>query len=96
LDDLIDSSSFMVGGTQLMSQSKLSTEAVLLQGDFLRNAMSFYSTVAIYLNSVIVPGRAFVDGYPELPLPPQVPPLFANLPEWYVEDIAEFLLFCLQ
>jgi hypothetical protein len=57
--------------------------------------MSFYSSVAVYLNSVIVPG--LVEGYPpELPLPPQVPALFANLPEWYVEDMTEFLLFCLQ
>lgn len=35
-------------------------------------------------------------GRPTLPLSKDVPPGFAALPEWYVEDIAEFLLFALQ
>ena len=31
-----------------------------------------------------------------LPLPPTLPELFAALPEWYLDDLAEFLLFVLQ
>lgn len=31
-----------------------------------------------------------------LPLPPTLPELFSALPEWYLDDLAEFLLFVLQ
>lgn len=31
-----------------------------------------------------------------LPLPIHVPKLFASLPEWYIEDVADFLLFTVQ
>jgi ubiquitin conjugation factor E4 B len=78
-----------------MTQSKMSADAVILDRDFLNRCLSFYSNVASYLNSVIMPGVE-QGKLPDFPLPNEVPPLFANLPEWYVEDIAEFLLFALQ
>jgi len=31
-----------------------------------------------------------------LPLPQEIPKVFASLPEWYVEDIAEYLLLALK
>ena len=31
-----------------------------------------------------------------LPLPQETTPVFASLPEWIVDDIADFLLFALQ
>lgn len=32
----------------------------------------------------------------KLPLTPEVPKVFAALPEFYVEDVAEFLFFIVQ
>ena len=32
----------------------------------------------------------------DLPLSPEVPKVFAAFPEWYIEDIADFLLFTIQ
>jgi hypothetical protein len=31
-----------------------------------------------------------------LPLPQETTPIFSSLPEWIVDDIADFLLFALQ
>ena len=78
-----------------MTQSKLSADAVILDGDFINRCLGFYANVAKYLNSVIMPGTE-CGVLPEFPLPAETPRIFANLPEWYVEDIAEFLLFALQ
>jgi len=70
-------------------------DVVILHEEFIRRGLTFYSNVAEYLNSVLMPG--ITNGQlPNLPLTGEVPQLFANLPEWYVEDIAEFLLFTLQ
>lgn len=73
----------------------------MLHEEFIKRCLHFYSSVAEYLNSVIIPGYNVGDPTaagraPELPLPNEAPGIFANLPEWYVEDIAEFLLFALQ
>lgn len=38
----------------------------------------------------------FLHSRAELPLPPDVPMEFAALPEFYLEDIADYLLFVLQ
>lgn len=46
------------------------------------------------LGAVLCPENAF--GTPFSGLPSAVTPLFANYPEWYVEDVAEFLLLALQ
>ncbi|CAG0888897.1 unnamed protein product [Darwinula stevensoni] len=73
-------------------RSKACSEAAILDPDLLGSCMSFYSRVAVYLLKLVrEKGESTVD--PSLPLPSQVPFLFAALPEWYIEDIAEFLLF---
>lgn len=60
----------------------------------MRRALIFYTSVAQYLLSLMTntpPGHTL----PGLPLPPTIPEAFSALPEWYIEDIAEFLLFAL-
>lgn len=78
-----------------MVQAKQGLDVVVLHEEFIRRSLMFYSNVAEYLNSVVMPGLSPGDT-PNLPLTNEVPPVFAYLPEWYVEDIAEFLLFTLQ
>lgn len=73
---------------------KACADAGLLDKQLLQRCLSFYTSVAEYLLSVLT-GHSV--GTPiTLPLPVEVPELFSALPEWYVEDIAEFLLFTLQ
>ena len=81
---------------QLINMNKASMAAVILHEDFLKRCLGFYTTVVEYLNSITIPKNESGWLVPELPLPAEVPPLFANLPEWFVEDIADFLLFVQQ
>uniref|UniRef100_A0A224XMQ8 Putative ubiquitin conjugation factor e4 b n=1 Tax=Panstrongylus lignarius TaxID=156445 RepID=A0A224XMQ8_9HEMI len=60
----------------------------------MRRALLFYTSVAEFLLQVLT--DAPYNYNPQLPLPQEPPLTFAALPEWYVEDIAEFLLFVLQ
>ncbi|XP_029674814.1 ubiquitin conjugation factor E4 B-like isoform X2 [Formica exsecta] len=76
-------------------KSKSCADAGLIDPIFLRRCLHFYISVAEVLLSLLTqttPG----DPLPELPLPQEVTCKFTALPEWYVEDIAEFLLFTLQ
>lgn len=76
------------------NKSKACADAGLLDRQLLQRSLSFYTSVAEYLLSVLTGNPV---GTPiTLPLPVEVPELFSALPEWYVEDIAEFLLFTLQ
>lgn len=54
----------------------------------------FYSTVAEFMITLL-------QGTPYIPnsniiFPDEVPDILAAIPEWFVEDIADFLLFILQ
>lgn len=54
----------------------------------------FYSTVAQFMMTLL-------QGSPYIPntsilFPVEVPDILAAIPEWFVEDIADFLLFILQ
>lgn len=61
----------------------------------MRRSLIFYTSVGEFLLSLMT-NMPHGSGIPVLPLSTTVPPAFAALPEWYVEDIAEFLLFALQ
>lgn len=77
-----------------MFRSKACADAGLLDKNLMRRALIFYTSVAQYLLSLMTntpPGQTL----PSLPLPPTTPDAFSALPEWYMEDIAEFLLFAL-
>ncbi|XP_076166948.1 ubiquitination factor E4B [Ptiloglossa arizonensis] len=78
-----------------LGKSKSCTDAGLIDPVLLRRCLHFYISVAEVLLSLLTqtpPGNPL----PELPLLQEVPQKFTALPEWYVEDIAEFLLFTLQ
>ncbi|XP_069774559.1 ubiquitin conjugation factor E4 B isoform X2 [Narcine bancroftii] len=80
--------------TQLkkLVRSKACADAGLLDENLLRRCLQFYGTL-IQLIFRLIDSR-----YPDmtLPLNPEVPKVFAALPEFYLEDIAEYLLFIVQ
>ncbi|KAJ8775019.1 hypothetical protein K2173_020023 [Erythroxylum novogranatense] len=71
---------------ELYSQEKLCYEAQILRdGAFLQRALSFYRLMVIWLVNL-------VGGF-KMPLPPNCPMLFAAMPEHFVEDAMELLIF---
>ncbi|XP_045476375.1 ubiquitin conjugation factor E4 B isoform X2 [Harmonia axyridis] len=67
-----------------MSNSKLCAEAGLLDKNLMKRTLIFYTSVAEYLLMLMNKDDAESQA------------TFSALPEWYIEDIAEFLLFILQ
>ncbi|XP_018354562.1 PREDICTED: ubiquitin conjugation factor E4 B [Trachymyrmex septentrionalis] len=81
--------------SEQLSKFKSCADAGLIDPVFLRRCLHFYISVAEVLLSLLTqtaPGNPL----PKLPLPQEVTCKFTALPEWYVEDIAEFLVFTLQ
>ncbi|XP_030897654.1 ubiquitin conjugation factor E4 B [Leptonychotes weddellii] len=80
--------------TQLkkLVRGKACADAGLLDESFLRRCLNFYGLLIQLLLRVLDPA------YPDitLPLNSDVPKVFAALPEFYVEDVAEFLFFIVQ
>ncbi|XP_029659524.1 ubiquitin conjugation factor E4 B-like isoform X2 [Formica exsecta] len=75
--------------------SKSCAEANLIESTFFSRCSHFYKSVAEFLLSLLTqtaPGSSL----PELPLFQEVTCKFTALPEWYVEDIVEFLLFTFE
>ncbi|KAL5014805.1 hypothetical protein ScPMuIL_009075 [Solemya velum] len=77
---------------QRLQKSKLCADAGLQDESLLRRCMTFYEKMSEFLLRIMDPVRKGTS----LPLPPDVPMLFSSLPEFYMEDIADFLLFALQ
>ncbi|XP_046673336.1 ubiquitin conjugation factor E4 B isoform X1 [Homalodisca vitripennis] len=75
-----------------LTRSKACADAGLLDDNLMRRALLFYTSVAEFLLRILSDNPL----NPSLPLPADTPQLFSAFPEWYVEDIAEFLLFALQ
>ncbi|XP_072174441.1 ubiquitin conjugation factor E4 B-like [Diadema setosum] len=73
-----------------IEKAKVCADAGLLHESLLRGCFQFYGTVMSLLVELVSPKGA------ALPLPADIPPAFAALPEYYIEDIAEFLLFVIQ
>lgn len=59
----------------------------------LHNCLLHLSSVARFLLSIVTPSD---DAEAMLPLPQDVAETFSSLPEFFVEDIAQFLLFIIQ
>uniref|UniRef100_UPI00398EC70A ubiquitin conjugation factor E4 B isoform X1 n=1 Tax=Pristiophorus japonicus TaxID=55135 RepID=UPI00398EC70A len=80
--------------TQLkkLVRSKACADAGLLDENLLRRCLQFYGTLIQLIFRLVDPR------YPDmtLPLNPEIPKVFAALPEFYLEDVAEFLLFIVQ
>ncbi|XP_073441115.1 ubiquitin conjugation factor E4 B isoform X1 [Dendrobates tinctorius] len=71
---------------------KACADAGLLDENFLRRCLNFYGMVIQLLLRMVEPAYPSVT----LPLNPDIPKTFAALPEFYVEDVAEFLFFIVQ
>ncbi|XP_033924013.1 ubiquitin conjugation factor E4 B isoform X2 [Melopsittacus undulatus] len=80
--------------TQLkkLVRCKACADAGLLDENFLRRCLNFYSMVIQLMLRILDPAYPNI----KLPLTPEVPKVFAALPEFYVEDVAEFLFFIVQ
>jgi len=76
------------------AQSKMAADVALLDPAFVQRCYQFYGDQLIpLLLRVLSPSN---PSSPTLPLPPDVPPLFAAFPEYYFEDMADYFLFILQ
>lgn len=83
---------------QRLTRSKACADAGLLDRCLMRRTLQFYTTVAEFLLCIMneqTPTSAVPSPH-VLPTCLEIPQLFAALPEWYLEDIADFLLFALQ
>ncbi|MBN3326197.1 UBE4B factor, partial [Atractosteus spatula] len=80
--------------TQLkkLVRCKACADAGLLDENLLRRCLQFYGMVIQLLLRIVDPAYPSVT----LPLNPEIPKVFAALPEFYIEDVAEFLLFVVQ
>ncbi|NXC45195.1 UBE4B factor, partial [Penelope pileata] len=80
--------------TQLkkLVRCKACADAGLLDESFLRRCLNFYGMVIQLMLRILDPAYPNI----KLPLTPEVPKVFAALPEFYVEDVAEFLFFIVQ
>ncbi|XP_072283183.1 ubiquitin conjugation factor E4 B isoform X2 [Pyxicephalus adspersus] len=80
--------------TQLkkLVRCKACADAGLLDENFLRRCLSFYGMLIQLLLRIMDPAYPSIT----LPLNPDIPKMFAALPEFYVEDVAEFLFFIVQ
>ncbi|XP_002737351.1 ubiquitin conjugation factor E4 B [Saccoglossus kowalevskii] len=74
-------------------RAKACADAGLLDESLLRRCLSFYGSVVQFLTSLMTTKKGAEI---TLPLPQEVPMLYASLPDYYAEDIAETLLFILQ
>uniref|UniRef100_A0A1B6DV73 Ubiquitin conjugation factor E4 B n=1 Tax=Clastoptera arizonana TaxID=38151 RepID=A0A1B6DV73_9HEMI len=81
-----------------LTRSKACADAGLLDKNLTRRSLQFYTSVAEFLLCILYDQPFSTPSYVfrTLPLPTDAPQLFYALPEWYIEDIAEFLLFALQ
>ncbi|XP_050525292.1 ubiquitin conjugation factor E4 B [Daktulosphaira vitifoliae] len=75
-------------------KSKSCGELVLYDPLLITRCIVFYSTVAEFMLTLL-------QGTPYIPksdivFPAEIPDILAAIPEWFVEDIADFLLFILQ
>ncbi|XP_072512675.1 ubiquitin conjugation factor E4 B isoform X1 [Salminus brasiliensis] len=80
--------------TQLkkLVRSKACADAGLLDENLLRRCLQFYSVVIQLILRMVDPAYPNIS----MPLNPEIPKSFAALPEFYIEDVAEFLLFIVQ
>uniref|UniRef100_A0A8C4QBJ8 Ubiquitin conjugation factor E4 B n=1 Tax=Eptatretus burgeri TaxID=7764 RepID=A0A8C4QBJ8_EPTBU len=80
--------------TRLKKQvrAKAAADTVLLDEAFLRRCLHFYGGFICRLFTIVDP----INPKPILPLNSDIPKVFAAMPEFYIEDVAEFLLFVIQ
>jgi ubiquitin conjugation factor E4 B len=78
-----------------LAKTRMCAEVAILDEDFLIRCMNFYDKLCKFmLNLALGPeGREAFGCDSQLPENPAAPLALASLPEFYIEDVAEFLLF---
>uniref|UniRef100_A0A182RBS6 Ubiquitin conjugation factor E4 B n=1 Tax=Anopheles funestus TaxID=62324 RepID=A0A182RBS6_ANOFN len=80
-----------------LSKAKLSCDIAIIDPNVLSACMQFYSTVCEYMLYQIenrpIEGPFTNQQHPSTLVASDN---FSALPEWYIEDIADFILFCMQ
>ncbi|KAK2710160.1 hypothetical protein QYM36_013732 [Artemia franciscana] len=80
-----------------LQRSKPCADAALLDSNMLRRTILFYNSVADFLLRILVPDYPGHWSYDAQFVPQPAPPeLFAAMPEWFLEDMADYILFALQ
>ncbi|CAG5126106.1 unnamed protein product, partial [Candidula unifasciata] len=74
---------------QRLQKSKMCADAGVLDKDMLVRCLSFYSRTADLLMRIADP----VNRCSVVPLPTEIPDYYSALPEFYLEDMADFILF---
>ncbi|KAK6965612.1 ubiquitin conjugation factor E4 B [Biomphalaria glabrata] len=77
---------------QRLQKSKMCADAGVLDKDMLLRCLSFYTRTADLLMRIADPANRCQV----VPLPKDIPGYFSALPEFYLEDMADFILFALQ
>ncbi|KAG6451394.1 hypothetical protein O3G_MSEX007135 [Manduca sexta] len=82
-----------------LHRSKLCAEAALLDGEVMRRSVQFYASACALLTSQLSAAQAAQDAAQDAAPGTSAAPAalaFRATPEWYVEDVAEFMLFAVQ
>lgn len=76
-----------------LQKAKICAESGLVDEKLLGRCLVFYNQfIGLLLKTINCEDHSSID----LPLPEKVPEIFASYPDWYIEDIADFLLFVIQ
>lgn len=80
-----------------LTRARQASDIGVIDPNVLRRCMQFYSTVCEYI-LYTMEDRKIEGSFINKISPPNLKAskLFSGLPEWYIEDIADFLLFCMQ
>lgn len=79
-----------------LAKAKVCADAGLLDQALLSRSLNFYNMVMGMLLRSVSDWNPSCSNAPTLPLSLEVPKAFAAYPEWYIEDMADFLLFTVQ
>lgn len=72
---------------------KCAFESMLLDEQYLSQAMRYYNLVMALLIRIVDPQHKHPWETVKMPLPKDISTTFSMLPEWIVEDVVEFFLF---
>ena len=92
--------SFYLNVAQKLCKSKACADTGLLDANIFQRCVTFYSSVAQFLLMTMLDKKsgdlALTGSRVAIPLKEETPKIFSSLPEWIIDDMADFLLFAMQ
>jgi hypothetical protein len=76
--------------------SQLAYEAQLLDPDMVYKSIEFTNFLSVWIIRSVDPKKSHPRPTVDLPLPEEVPMYFRTLPEYFLEDIIDYLHFAVQ